>query len=254
MRIIMSPTKKMRIDDSLTFPLSTPVYLEKTKVLMDYLKEKSLDELQGLFECNEKIAMQNYMRFQEMDLEKQSSVALLSYDGIAFQYMAPQIFTQEYFEYVNQHLRIISAFYGVLKPFDAITPYRLEMQTKLSAPFAKTLYEYWESDLYNEVIDDSHLILNLASNEYSKSIKPYLKDSDIWIDVVFGELKNNKIVEKGVYVKMARGEMVRYMAENKIEDVREIRNFNRLGFVYNKDLSTEYKYVFIKENQNGESN
>ena len=254
MRIILSPTKKMRIDDSLSFPLQTPVYLKKTKVLMDYLKSKTLKELQELFQCNEKIALQNYERFQEMDLNNQHSVALLSYDGIAFQYMAPQIFTQDYFEYVSKHLRILSAFYGVLKPFDAIMPYRLEMQAKLNAPFASTLYEFWKDDLYNEVIGESRLIINLASNEYAKSIKPYLKADDVWIDVVFGELKNNKVVEKGVYVKMARGEMVRYMAEHQIEDVHEIKNFNRLNFVYNESLSTEFKYVFIKENQDGKSN
>ena len=107
MRIILSPTKKMRIDDSLSFPLQTPVYLKKTKVLMDYLKGKTLDELQTLFQCNEKIALQNYERFQEMDLNNQHSVSLLSYDGIAFQYMAPQIFTQDYFEYVLYGLFLV---------------------------------------------------------------------------------------------------------------------------------------------------
>ncbi len=250
MRIILSPTKKMRSDDSLTFPFSTPVFLNKTKQLLEIIQTKTYDELKLLLNCNDKIAMQNYERFAHMNLESGLSPALLSYDGIAFQYMAPQIFEKDYYDYVNEHLRILSGFYGVLKPFDGITPYRLEMQTKMTP----TLYQFWKDDLYHEVIDESHIILNLASNEYSKAIKPYLSKEDIWIDVVFGEFKGSKVIEKGVYVKMARGEMVRYMAMNHIENVEDIRYFNQLGFKYNESLSTLTKYVFIKEEEINESN
>lgn len=248
MRIILSPAKKMREDDSLNYPLGKPVYLDKTNELLTYLKTLSYENLKNLFQCNDKIATLNYERYQTMQLDQAITPALLSYDGIAYQYMAPQIFTEDYFEYVEKHLRILSGFYGVLKPFDGVVPYRLEMQAKLNAPFAKNLYSFWKDDLYNEVMDDSHLIVNLASNEYSKSIKAYLKENDVWIDVIFGEYKNknNKVVEKGVYVKMARGEMVRYMAEHHIENIEDIKYFNRLGFVYNEDLSNEFKYVFIK--------
>lgn len=247
MKIILSPTKKMRYDDSLNIPLSCPVYLEKTKVLCNYLKQLDYDSLKALFHCNDKIATLNYERYQTMDLNQSSSCALLSYDGIAFQYMAPQVFSLDYYQYVNEHLRILSAFYGVLKPMDKISPYRLEMQAKLNAPFASTLYEFWKDDLYREIIDDSHIILNLASTEYSKAVKPYLSKEDLWIDVVFGEFKGTKVIEKGVYVKMARGEMVRYMAEHHIEDVTKIQSFDRLGFKYHEELSTKTKYVFIKE-------
>jgi len=252
MRIILSPTKKMKIDDSLDYPLSRPVYLEKTKRLLDYLKTLSYDELKKLLNCNDQITTLNFSRFEEMDLEKMLSCALLSYDGIAFQYMAPQVFTKDYFDYVKEHLRILSGFYGVLKPFDGVCCYRLEMQTKLNAPFASNLYDFWKDDLYNEVIDDSHIILNLASNEYSKCIKKYLKKEDLFVDVIFGEFKGNKVIEKGVYVKMARGEMVRYMAEHHIENLQDIKKFNRLGFRFDETLSTNTKYVFIKENERNE--
>jgi cytoplasmic iron level regulating protein YaaA (DUF328/UPF0246 family) len=200
--------------------------------------------LQALFQCNEKIALQNYERFQEMDLNKRCSVALLSYDGIAFQYMAPQIFTKDYFEYVSKHLRILSAFYGVLKPFDAIMPYRLEMQAKPRIGNTKNLYEYWGDLLYKDVRDESGIIINLASKEYSKSIEKYLSAEDTYITITFCELVDGRLVTKGTYAKMARGEMVRYMAENGIENPVEIKCFNRLGYIYRDDLSSETEYVF----------
>ena len=254
MRIIVSPTKKMKIDDSLEIELTTPVFLKKTEQLLAYLQSLTYDQLKTLFQCNDKIAKENYERYENMDIHNAYSIALLSYDGIAFQYMAPHIFTKSQLEYIHSHLRIISAFYGVLKPFDKITPYRLEMQAKLNAPFSKTLYDFWKEHLYEEIIDDSQIVVNLASNEYSKAIRPYLKDSDLWVDVVFGELKGNKVVEKGVYVKMARGEMVRFMAENNVKNPEEMKRFNGLGYHYNDELSTKTKYVFIKGEEHEKSN
>lgn len=254
MRIIVSPTKKMKYDDSFITELTTPVFLEKTEELKVYLQSLSYEQLKDLFQCNDKIAKENYDRFESMNLDNASSIALLSYDGIAFQYMAPHIFTKQQLNYIRTHLRILSAFYGVVRPFDRITPYRLEMQAKLNAPFAKTLYEFWKDLLYQEVMDESGVVLNLASNEYSKAIKPYMKENEVWIDVVFGEFKGNKVIEKGVYVKMARGEMVRYMAENNIEDVEQIKLFNHLGYQYNEELSSKTKYVFIRRDINEKGN
>ena len=252
MRIILSPTKQMKREEELHFSLSEPVFIEKTKILREYLKGLPYEDLKALLNCNDKIALENYERFQEMDFNQRLTPALLSYDGIAFKYMAPQVFSQEYYDYVSEHLRILSGFYGVLKPFDGICLYRLEMQTKLKTDFCRNLYDYWGKAIYDEVIDESRLIINLASNEYAKTIKPYLSKEDIFVDVVFGEMKGNKVVEKGVYVKMARGEMVAYMASCQAKDIEAVKSFDRLGFHYYEDLSTPTKLVFVRGEENNE--
>lgn len=110
--------------------------------------------------------------------------AILSYEGIVFQYMAPSVFEEKQFKYIQNHLRILSAFYGVLKPLDGVTPYRLEMQSKAEIEGARNLYDYWGERLYHSVIDDSRIIINLASKEYSKCIERYLSCKDKYITTV----------------------------------------------------------------------
>ena len=244
MKIILSPAKKMNVDVETLQPLGLPVFLEDTKKILDWLKEKSYEELKKLWSCNDKIAEQNVQRLEQMNLEKNLTPAVLSYEGIAYQYMAPAVFEETHLDYVQKHLRILSAFYGVLKPMDGVTPYRLEMQAKANIAGTKDLYDFWEKRLYEEVRDEDGVIINLASKEYSKCIEKYLTPKDTYITCVFGEIINNKFVQKGTYAKMARGEMVRFMAEQKIEDPKELRNFNRLGYVFREDLSSDEKYVF----------
>ena len=127
---------------------------------------------------------------------------------------------------------------------DGVTPYRLEMKAKACIHGRKNLYEFWGSDLYKGVRDDSGIIINLASKEYSKCIEKYLTKDDRYITITFCEKSGNKLVTKGTYAKMARGEMVRFMAENHIENPMEIQKFNRLGYVFRDALSSESEYVF----------
>ena len=141
---------------------------------------------------------QNVKRIENMDLYHRLTPAILSYEGIAYQYMAPAVFEYGHFDYIQEHLRILSAFYGSLKPMDGVTPYRLEMQAKAIIGNTKNLYEYWGDLPYKDVRDESGIIINLASKEYSKCI------------------------------------------ENPIE----IKCFNRLGYIYRDDLSSETEYVF----------
>ena len=146
--------------------------------------------------------------------------------------------------FLKQTEEILSAFYGVLKAMDGVTPYRLEMQTKASIGGKKDLYELWGSRLYEAVRDESGVIVNLASKEYSKCIEKYLMQEDRYITIIFCEKSGNKLVTKGTYAKMTRGEMVRYMAEHQIEDPIEIRKFDRLGYVSRADLSSDKEYIF----------
>ena len=244
MRIILSPAKKMNVDTDTLEHQGLPIFLDQTQEILDWLRKQSGIDLQKLWGCNDKIAEQNIKRIKEMDLRKRLTPAILSYEGIAYQYMAPAVFEDSCFDYVQEHLRILSGFYGVLRPMDGVTPYRLEMQAKAAISGCRDLYELWGSKLYNEVKDDSKVIINLASKEYSKCIEKYLSSDDFYITVTFGEMVNGKLVTKGTYAKMARGEMVRYMAENKITDPKEIRKFDRLDYIYREDLSDDTEIVF----------
>ena len=247
MKIILSPAKKMIVDTDNLAPVELPVYIDKTAEVLNWMKSKSKEELKAVWKCNDKIAEQNFHRLETMDLYRGLTPAVLSYEGIAFQYMAPAVFEDRQLAYVQKHLRILSAFYGVLEPMDGVTPYRLEMQAKVGIGDAKNLYDYWGERLYRSVIDDSRVIINLASKEYSKCIEKYLTPKDTYITVSFCELLGNKLVTKGTYAKMARGEMVRFMAEREIENPEEIRKFDSLGYTFRRDLSSESEYVFERK-------
>lgn len=246
MRIILSPAKKMNVEnDTLTY-VDLPVFMKDTENILDWMQKLSYEEAKKLWGCNDQIAELNFQRFAQMDLYSQLTPAILSYEGIAYQYMAPAIFEDGQFDYVQEHLRILSGFYGVLKPMDGVTPYRLEMQAKARISGTRNLYDYWGNRLYQEVLDQSRIIVNLASKEYSKCVEKYLKPEDTYITCIFGEMEKEKIVQKGVYAKMARGEMVRYMAEHQVEEPEEMKRFDRLGYQFSEELSTEKEYVWLK--------
>jgi hypothetical protein len=247
MRIILSPAKKMNVNTDMLDIQGMPVFLQQTEEILSWMKSKSNEELKKLWGCNDKIAEQNFERLEHMELRRALTPAVLSYEGIAYQYMAPTVFDDAQLNYVQEHLRILSAFYGVLKPMDGVTPYRLEMQAKAALDGHKNLYDFWGSRLYEAVRDESGVIINLASKEYSKCIEQYLMTQDTYITCTFGEMSGDRIVTKGTYAKMARGEMVRFMAENRIEDPEEIKNFDRLGYRYRDDLSRSTELIFERQ-------
>lgn len=224
-----------------------PVYLHEAEYLRQYLSELSYEELKSLWKCNDQIAQINYERVQTMNLRMHLTPALLSYEGIQYQYMAPAVLEDGQWEYVQEHVCILSGFYGVVHPLDGVTPYRLEMQTKVNLPNVKNLYEYWGEKIYREVSADTEVIVNLASKEYSKCVEKYLTPEIRYITCVFAEYKGDKVIEKGTYAKMARGEMVRFLAERKAERPEEMKSFCRLGYRYSEKESTKERYVFLKE-------
>ncbi|MGM9913171.1 peroxide stress protein YaaA [Floccifex sp.] len=234
MKIIISPAKQMKPVD-LNIQTTKPMFNEQTQRLLEHLQSLDYDTLKKYMKCSDTIAQEVYDLYQNFD-KQEPSCALLTYSGIQYQYMHAQVFNDDQFQYLQDHLYILSGLYGLVRPLDEIKRYRLEMQTK--CPFS--LYEYWSDLLANEIKDE--IILNLASEEYAKCIRKYKKI----IDVRFVEEQNGKYVEKGVYAKMARGAMVRFLAENKIEDIESIKNFKELGYTFDSSLSNENKYVFIR--------
>ena len=195
MKIIISPAKQMRVDTETFHCTDLPVFMEKTEVLKDWISGLTYEQQKTLWVCNDKIARQNAERFAHMNLRKNLTPALLAYDGIQYTYMAPAVFEDGQYEYVQDHLRILSAFYGVVKPMDGVVPYRLEMQAKAAVAGHKNLYDFW------------------------------------------GE---------GVYAKMARGEMVRFMAGIHAEEPEQMKDFNWSGYRYDEERSSETEYVFIR--------
>ena len=248
MKIIISPAKKMNIDDDIFEYRSKPVFFEQAEELMNYMKNLSYDECKTIWKCSDKLAQLNYDRVVNMDLNYRLTPALFSYEGIQYQYMGARVLSRDALEYLQDNLRILSGFYGILKPLDGIVPYRLEMQSKFINYKNKDLYEYWADKIANSLFEETNLIINLASKEYSKCVEKYLKNSPgtKFITCVFGEIKGDKVIERGTLAKMARGEMVRYLAQNKICDLEGLKRFDKLEYKYSQEKSNENTYVFIK--------
>lgn len=258
MLIIISPAKKMNVNTDVFPCQELPAFLDKTQELLDYMQSLDYSQCKTIWKCNDKIAELNYRRFSKMNLEKSLTPAILSYEGIQYQYMAPAVMEEEAFAYLQEHLRILSGFYGILKPFDGVVPYRLEMQAKMGnhrqRPSLGSLYEFWGSALADALFEEDQFILNLASKEYSKCISRYLRQDIRFITCVFAEVIGDKVVEKGTLAKMARGEMVRYLAKNQVEDMEGIKGFNRLGYHFSQEYSDVDTLVFIlKQDRDAET-
>lgn len=246
MNILISPAKKMRNDISYIEAKSIPVYLHKTKELLNYLKKLQPEQLKKVLVCSERIAEESYNVYQQMDVTKNVVPALLSFVGIQYTYMAPQIFEDTYFSYVEDHVVILSGFYGILRAFDGVVPYRLELDNKIPHLLPQSLYAFWKDSLYKEAIKKDKQLLNLASKQYSRSIERYIEEDIHYVTCHFKEVEAGRFIEKGVYVKMARGEMVRYLAEIQAESFEQVKGFCRLGYTFNEGLSNENTFIFTR--------
>ena len=246
MKIIISPAKKMRVDNDTFVPLSKPAFLDKTEKIKEALTKMELPALQKLWECNDEIAELNFNRLRNMNLERNLTPAVFAYDGLQYQHIAPNVLDEEALDYLQKNLKILSGFYGILRAFDGVVPYRLEMQARLACDGYKNLYAFWNSLLYGELTKDDSEVLSLASKEYSKAVEPFVKNGVRFVTCVFGTYVNGKIKVKATEAKMARGEMVRLCAENNVQSVDEVKVYNVRGYVFNEELSSENEFVFVK--------
>ena len=237
----------MRADDGLAWE-DLPVLLDRTEELLAWMRSLGRDDLKALWRCNDKLADLNYERVCHMDLRRDLTPALLAYEGIQYQYMAASVLDEACYRYLQDHLRILSGFYGVLRPFDGVVPYRLEMQAKIWMDDFRSLYDFWDSALYEQVVPgDDRTVLNLASKEYAICIERHLQPNDRYITCVFGELAGEKVVQKGTLAKMARGEMVRFLAETSAATPEDAQAFDRLGYHFDPARSDATTYVFLKQ-------
>ena len=267
MRFIISPAKKMKIDTDTFAPAGLPVYLERAAELLEWMRKKRLPEMKAVWKCSEKIAQEAYARLEKTELRRNLTPAFLSYEGIQYQYMAPAVFEDGQWDYVQEHVRILSGFYGILRPLDGVVPYRLEMQAKASE--AGSLYAFWGRSLYEHLAAETDCIVNLASREYAVCVEKYLEKDMRYVTCVFGEEQGRTdagnqdsapaarpgqdsggrkalVIQKGTLAKMARGEMVRFAAERGILTPEGLKDFNRLGYEYREEYSEKDRYVFCK--------
>lgn len=248
MRVILSPAKNMHLDDDFLPPRNRPQFLDQAVQLAAYLKTLPFAELKTLLGCNDSIARRSFAQYHRMNLPLDpAGPAILSYDGIQYRYMAPQLLGYGELDYLEEHIRILSGLYGLLRPFDGVVPYRLEMQARLRAAFCRDLYDFWGDRLARALLAEDDTLLNLASGEYSRAVLRHLGSDMHCITCRFGELQNDRLLEKGVHVKMARGEMVRFLAENHLTRPEQVRAFDRLGFAFCPRLSDDHTYIFLRE-------
>ena len=272
---IISPAKNMRksedwkelIDEG---ELSCPRLYEKSNEVLAHMKEYITEEIRAIMKIKEDLAQLNYCRFQRMKPisccknskdGKESpkftgkTPAIFAYDGIQYKSISPESISKDGIEFLNDHLRIISGLYGVLRPFDMIDEYRLEMQTKVKVNEKANLYSFWDGSISGNISEDlggEGIVLNLASKEYSKTVEKYFdnKKSESKIKLItctFKVEKAGKLKVESTASKKARGYMVRYIAENKIDGIEGVKTFNIDGFTYSENESTEKEIVFVKK-------
>ena len=240
MKIIISPAKKMK-ESEFSFNIETaPHFISESNLIRSKLMSFSTEDLKEVYTCSDAIAKSAYSL-----LRKTYSVqALLAYDGIQYKYLSANTLKQEELDYLSNNLFILSALYGALKPTDLINFYRLELINNLLIE-NKNLYEFWSNKVAQYIASSNEIIINLCSKEYSKLIEPFV-DKNKFVTVYFYEQAGDKLVEKGVYAKMARGAMVKYLAQNQISDMQDIKNFNDLGYKFDEKISDLNNLRFVR--------
>ncbi|MCV6614038.1 MAG: peroxide stress protein YaaA [Cellvibrionaceae bacterium] len=255
MLMLVSPAKNLDYETPAKTKQSTqPEFLDQSEILMDDLRQLAPHELSKLMSISDKLGVLNYDRNQDWgqpftpDNAKQ---AVLAFNGDVYTGLDAQSFKADDFKFAQKHLRILSGLYGLLKPLDLMQPYRLEMGTKFANKGGKNLYEFWGETLTEAVNaqlkkTNSEVVLNLASNEYFKAIKPKLLNAEVVVPA-FKDLKNGEYKMISFFAKKARGLMAAYVIKNRITDVEDIKKFNLAGYRYNKSLSSDAQWVFSRD-------
>lgn len=260
MLILISPAKKLDYDTPAPIDSFTqPGHLESAGKLIDVLKEKSQADIAALMHLSDKLAKLNVDRYQSYSMpftEQNAKQALFAFKGDVYAAMQADTLNAEQINFAQNHLRILSGLYGLLKPLDLMQPYRLEMGTGLQTDAGKNLYEFWDmeiTDAVNAALANagSNTLVNLASQEYFKSVKTDKINGTI-ITPQFKELKtdkNGKPVYKivGILAKRARGLMSRYIIENGLTDAAKLKAFDWQGYAYNEEQSKDNEWVFTRD-------
>ena len=247
MKILISPAKQMKHSDIDFFEGTQPLFLEEAHFLVQELRSKSLDTFQSIMHCSTAIAQKAYHLYQTFD-QQERSLALFSYKGIQYQYMAPDVLEDLALAYLQKHLMILSGLYGLLRPFDWIAPYRLEMQARLSVDGARDLYAFWGDTLYEALAAEGcDLIVNVASVEYARAVTPFVRpDGPQVLTCLFGVLRDGRLRQPATEAKAARGTFIRWCAERGVTEPNELRSFAERGYSLDEARSDEATLVFVR--------
>lgn len=245
--IIVSPAKKMNVVEGPPFPTTRPALIGRTHRLLQELQGLTYEQAKELWKCSDKLAELNYGRLRDMDLSNNLTAAAIAYEGIQYQHMAAQVMDERSLSYLDRHLRILSGFYGVLRPSDGVVPYRLEMQTRLAVDGMRDLYGFWGSSLAEELGREADTIINVASVEYAKAVTPHAPALGMRvITCLFGQMDKGRLVQRSTEAKAARGTFVRWCAEEGVGDVKDLPSFSERGYAFDPGQSSEDQLVFVK--------
>lgn len=251
MKILISPAKSLDFENNVeTSQSSKPIFGEKATEINDIIKDISSTDLGKLMSISPKLSDLNWKRNQEFqNKDSYQKQAIYAFNGDVYDGIDISSISTDKHEKIQESVRILSGLYGILKPFDIIKPYRLEMGTKLSVNGSKNLYDYWSKSVTNSIIEevsDNELIINLASNEYFSVINSKLLSNKI-ISPQFKDFKNGKLKIISFYAKKARGLMTRYLIENEIKSENDILGFNYSGYSFSSEESKDLlNPVFVR--------
>ena len=253
MKIILSPAKNLNEQVQENHDSSIPLFEKEANQLMKDLKKIKKVGLQELMGISLDLAEQNLIRYKSwkkasLQADKALS-AVYVFDGEVYRALDVKSLSEDHLPKLNEDVRILSGLYGILKPMDLIYPYRLEMGTKFSSKAdQKNLYEFWGDKVTKALkkeLSKDEVIVNLASNEYFKVIKTNLLKNKI-ITPIFKEFKNGHYSVVMMYAKHARGAMARYLVEQSLTDIEQLKLYDVDGYQYNDLLSTENEWVFTR--------
>lgn len=253
MIITLSPSKGQDFSTPVSAAYSQPRSLQDSKLLIDEARKLNLDKLRELMDISENIAQLNMDRYRSFSLPftlENARQALFAFKGDVYRGIGVDQYSPEDLDFAQSHLRILSGLYGCLRPLDLIQPYRLEMKTKLANPRGSNLYQFWGNkitEMLNEDLaqQEEPVLVNLASNEYFKVVKPKLLAGRL-LNINFKEEKNGKVRVIAVFAKRARGLMTEYILRNRLRQVEKIKDFTTAGYRYEPDLSDNKQWTFLR--------
>lgn len=250
MLILISPAKTLDYSSPNFKEYTQPDFVSDVKSLVSVMKRKSAEEIAELMHISKNLAQLNeerYKTFQKEFNPENSKQALLAFKGDVYTKIDVDTYSEDDFDFAQQHLRILSGLYGLLKPLDLIQPYRLEMGTRLETKKGKNLYEYWDKKIAKAINQaaNGNPIVNLASQEYFKAVDLKTLKAPV-ITIHFKEFKNDTYQVIGLFAKQARGMMTNFAIKNKLTDPQQLKTFEQEGYEFSEPLSSEMEWVFVR--------
>lgn len=256
MLAVISPAKTLDFESSIAFETTQPRLKKHANELISVLREKDANEVKQLMNLSDQLATLNverYRAFKKAHTEHNSKAALFAFKGDVYIGLDAETLAEDEVSYAQNHLRILSGLYGILRPLDVIQPYRLEMGTKLTVHEYKNLYQYWGDKITKVINRDlkalgNRTLVNLASQEYFKAVDKKALKADV-IEVEFLDFHQGEFKVISFFAKKARGLISRFMTQNQINNVKDLREFDSEGYLFDTKRSSEQRLVFLRHKQ-----